>query len=220
MAQVIGQEMEMEVAGSEVVGAETQVTDTADEAKSTATKRDPLAKYKELSADNQTLVDEIVADVIGKIGGADNIDLALLLGVLDKLNAEKKTAREADKAKAKERKEEAKQKAIIQKEYAANVVKVDDTIDYYFSSKKVRVLGVKVEKVTTSSARIDITKDTLVEYKGKEMKAGELPASAGFTLGMKSAPLGKIENLRRKGEVISLVAEETEETEETEEAKA
>ena len=43
------------------------------------------------------------------------------------------------------------------------------------------------------------------------MKAGDLPASAGFVLGTKSAPLGKIENLTRNGESISLEASEVEE---------
>lgn len=88
MAQVIGNEMVVE----EVVEsqADAQVVETpADEPAKETTKRDPLAKYKELSEENQATVDEIVADVIGKIGGEDNIDLAMLLGILDKLNAEK-----------------------------------------------------------------------------------------------------------------------------------
>ena len=101
MAQVIGNEMVVE----EVVEsqADAQVVETpADEPAKETTKRDPLAKYKELSEENQATVDEIVADVIGKIGGEDNIDLAMLLGILDKLNAEKKSAREVEKQKEKD----------------------------------------------------------------------------------------------------------------------
>ena len=201
MAQKIGVENELDM---EVEGAATVEAPKTEE--KATTKRDPLAKYKELDADGQVQVDEIVGDVIAKITTDGEINLPMLLGILDKLNAEKKSAKEVEKQHAKERKEEAKQKAIVQKDYAAKIVKEGDLIDYYFSSKKVRVVGIKVEKVTAASARIDINKDTLVIYKGQEMKAGDLPAASGFTLGMKSAPLGKIENLTRNGEKISLEA--------------
>ena len=206
-------DMEVEVAAAQTTEAPAEATSDAPatEAEVTSTKRDPLAKYKELSEDRQSEVDSIVGDVIAKIGGEGNIDLAMLLGILDKLNAEKKSAREVEKQKEKERKEELKQKAVVQKAIAANIVKENDHLDYYFSSKKVRVLDVKVTKVTAASARIDVNKDTRVLYKGKEMKAGDLPASAGFVLGTKSAPLGKIENLTRNGVSVSLEAPATEE---------
>jgi hypothetical protein len=205
-------DMEIEVAAAQTTEAPAEVTSDAPATEeTTSTKRDPLAKYNELSKEKQETVDEIVADVIGKIGGEGNIELAMLLGILDKLNAEKKSAREVEKQKEKERKEELKQKAVVQKAIAANIVKENDHLDYYFSSKKVRVLDVKVTKVTAASARIDVNKDTRVLYKGKEMKAGDLPASAGFVLGTKSAPLGKIENLTRNGVAISLDTPATEE---------
>lgn len=204
-------DLDMEVAAQTTEAPAEVTSDAPATEETTSTKRDPLAKYNELSKEKQETVDEIVVDVIGKIGGEGNIDLAMLLGILDKLNAEKKSAREVEKQKEKERKEELKQKAVVQKAIAANIVKENDHLDYYFSSKKVRVLDVKVTKVTAASARIDVNKDTRVLYKGKEMKAGDLPASAGFVLGTKSAPLGKIENLTRNGVSVSLETPATEE---------
>lgn len=210
----IGNEMDldMEVAAAQTTEAPAEVTSDAPATEeTTSTKRDPFAKYKELDADGQAQVDEIVGEVIAKITTDGEINLPMLLGILDKLNAEKKSAKEVEKQHANERKAELKQKAIVQKAIAANIVKENDHLDYYFSSKKVRVLDVKVTKVTAASARIDVNKDTRVLYKGKEMKAGDLPASAGFVLGTKSAPLGKIENLTRNGESVSLEAPATEE---------
>ena len=162
--------------------AETPVAETT-------TKRDPLAKYNELSADNQELVDSIVDGVLEQLGGADNINLALLLGVLDKLNAEKKTAREADKAREKERKAIAKENAVTNGEKIKNKIKEGDKIDYFMSTAKVTILQATVIKVTDKSARIDVTADSLVLYKGKEMKAGEV---SGLKLGKKSVAFGKI----------------------------
>ena len=199
MAQVIGNEMD-EVVESQVT--ESQVAETpAEETPKESTKRDPLAKYNELSAEKQETVDSIVADVIAKVGG-DDIDLPMLLGVLDKLNAEKKSAREADKQKEKERKAAAKDaQAILGKKIAdEKLVKEGDALDYYMSTAKVTILQAKVIKVTEKSARIEVTADSLVLFKGKEMKAGDV---AGLKLGKKSVPFGKIQNLTRNGTAIS-----------------
>ena len=195
----VAQVVDSQVADSQV--AEPQVADSA-ETKET-TKRDPLAKYNELTADRQATVDSIVSDVIGKIGGVDNIDLPMLLGILDKLNAEKKSAKEADKAKEKERKEAAKQVAEAQGELIKDKVQVNDCIDYYMSTAKVTILQAKVVKVTDKSARIEVTKDSLVLYKGKQMKAGDV---SGLKLGMKSAAFAKITNLTRGGKAVELAA--------------
>jgi ABC-type lipoprotein release transport system permease subunit len=126
----------------------------------------------------------------------------MLLGVLDKLNAEKKSAREADKQKEKERKAAAKDaQAILGKKIAdEKLVKEGDALDYYMSTAKVTILQAKVIKVTEKSARIEVTADSLVLFKGKEMKAGEV---AGLKLGKKSVPFGKIQNLTRNGTAIS-----------------
>lgn len=172
---------------------------TAEKAKAT---RNPLAKYNELDADRQAVVDSIVSDVIAKIGG-DDIDLALLLGVLDKLNAEKKTAKEADKAKEKERKAAAKEIAEANGVIIKDKVQVGDTIDYFMSTSKVTILQAKVIKVTEKSARIDVTADSLVLFKGKEMKAGDV---SGLKLGMKSVAFAKISNLSRNGQAVELAA--------------
>jgi hypothetical protein len=193
-----------EIMGNEVM--ENEVVETP--AKET-TKRDPLAKYKELSGDNQAIVDEIVADVIGKIGGEDNIDLAMLLGILDKLNAEKKSAREAEKQKEKERKAAAKDAQVVLAKRIADekLVKELDKIDYYMSTSKVTIVQAEVIKVTDKSARIDVTADSKVIYKGKEMTAQEaIMAGAGLKLGKKSVAFGKIANLTRNGEAIDLAA--------------
>jgi len=195
MAQVIGNE----IAESQEV--EAQVAETpAEEVKETV-KRDPLAKYKELSEENQATVDEIVADVIAKIGG-DDIDLPMLLGILDKLNAEKKSAREVEKQKEKERKAAAKDaQTILGKKIAdEKLVKEGDKLDYFMSTTKVTILQATVIKVTDKSARIEVTADSLVLYKGKTIKAGEV---AGLKLGKKSVPFGKIQNLTRDGTAIS-----------------
>lgn len=197
-----------EVVESQVVeSAESQVTEetvaeTPAEEKTT-TKRDPLAKYNELTADRQATVDSIVAEVIGKIGGADDIDLPMLLGILDKLNAEKKTAKEADKAKEKERKAAAKEIAEANGEIIKDKVQVGDTIDYFMSTSKVTILQAKVVKVTEKSARIEVTADSLVLFKGKEMKAGDV---SGLKLGMKSVAFAKISNLSRNGQAVELAA--------------
>ena len=205
MAQVI--ENENEVVESQ---ADAQVVETpADESAKETTKRDPLAKYKELSEENQATVDEIVADVIGKIGGEDNIDVSMLLGILDKLNAEKKTAREVEKQKEKERKAAAKDaQVVLAKKIADNkLVKELDKIDYFMSTSKVTIIQAEVIKVTDKSARIDVTSDSKVLYKGKEMTAKEaIMAGAGLKLGKKSVAFGKIANLTRNGELIDLAA--------------
>ena len=208
MAQVIENEMVVE----EVVEsqADAQVVETpADEPAKETVKRDPLAKYNELSEENQATVDEIVADVIGKIGGEDNIDVSMLLGILDKLNAEKKTAREVEKQKEKERKAAAKDaQVVLAKKIADNkLVKELDKIDYFMSTSKVTILQAEVIKVTDKSARIDVTSDSKVLYKGKEMTAKEaIMAGAGLKLGKKSVAFGKIANLTRNGELIDLAA--------------
>lgn len=208
MAQVIGNEMVVE----EVVEsqADAQVVETpADEPAKETTKRDPLAKYKELSEENQATVDEIVADVIGKIGGEDNIDLAMLLGILDKLNAEKKSAREAEKQKEKERKAAAKDAQVVLAKKIADekLVKELDKIDYFMSTSKVTIVQAEVIKVTEKSARIDVVAASKVIYKGKEMTAQEaIMAGAGLKLGKKSVPFGKMTNLTRNGEAINLAA--------------
>lgn len=208
MAQVIGNEMVVE----EVVEsqADAQVVETpADEPAKETTKRDPLAKYKELSEENQATVDEIVADVIGKIGGEDNIDLAMLLGILDKLNAEKKSAREVEKQKEKERKVAAKDAQVVLAKKIADekLVKELDKIDYFMSTSKVTIIQAEVIKVTNKSARIDVVATSKVIYKGKEMTAQEaIMAGAGLKLGKKSVPFGKMTNLTRNGEAINLAA--------------
>lgn len=208
MAQVIGNEMVIE----EVVEsqADAQVVETpADEPVKETTKRDPLAKYKELSEENQAAVDEIVADVIGKIGGEDNIDLAMLLGILDKLNAEKKSAREVEKQKEKERKAAAKDAQVVLAKKIADekLVKELDKIDYFMSTSKVTIVQAEVIKVTDKSARIDVVATSKVIYKGKEMTAQEaIMAGAGLKLGKKSVPFGKMTNLTRNGETINLAA--------------
>lgn len=199
MAQVIGNEMVVE-----------EVVETpADEPAKETTKRDPLAKYNELSEENQATVDEIVANVIDKIGGEDNIDLAMLLGILDKLNAEKKSAREVEKQKEKERKAAAKDAQVVLAKKIADekLVKELDKIDYFMSTSKVTILQAEVIKVTDKSARIDVTSDSKVLYKGKEMTAQEaITAGAGLKLGKKSVAFGKIANLTRNGEAINLAA--------------
>ena len=208
MAQVIGNEMVVE----EVVEsqADAQVVETpADEPAKETTKRDPLAKYKELSEENQATVDEIVADVIGKIGGEDNIDLAMLLGILDKLNAEKKSAREVEKQKEKERKAAAKDAQVVLAKKIADekLVKELDKIDYFMSTSKVTIIQAEVIKVTDKSARIDVVATSKVIYKGKEMTAQEaIMAGAGLKLGKQSLPFGKMTNLTRNGEAINLAA--------------
>ena len=208
MAQVIGNETVVE----EVVEsqADAQVVETpADEPAKETTKRDPLAKYKELSEENQATVDEIVADVIGKIGGEDNIDLAMLLGILDKLNAEKKYAREVEKQKEKERKAAAKDAQVVLAKKIADekLVKELDKIDYFMSTSKVTIVQAEVIKVTDKSARIDVVATSKVIYKGKEMTAQEaIMAGAGLKLGKKSVPFGKMTNLTRNGEAINLAA--------------
>ena len=208
MAQVIGNEMVVE----EVVEsqADAQVVETpADEPAKETTKRDLLAKYKELSEENQATVDEIVADVIGKIGGEDNIDLAMLLGILDKLNAEKKSAREVEKQKEKERKAAAKDAQVVLAKKIADekLVKELDKIDYFMSTSKVTIIQAEVIKVTDKSARIDVVATSKVIYKGKEMTAQEaIMAGAGLKLGKKSVPFGKMTNLTRNGEAINLAA--------------
>ena len=208
MAQVIGNEMVVE----EVVEsqADAQVVETpADEPVKETTKRDPLAKYNELSEENQTTVDEIVADVIGKIGGEDNIDLAMLLGILDKLNAEKKSAREAEKQKEKERKAAAKDAQVVLAKKIADekLVKELDKIDYFMSTSKVTIVQAEVIKVTDKSARIDVVATSKVIYKGKEMTAQEaIMAGAGLKLGKKSVLFRKMTNLTRNGEAMNLAA--------------
>lgn len=206
MAQVIGnevaesQEVESQVAESQ--DAESQDAETpAEETPKESTKRDPLAKYNELSAEKQETVDSIVADVIAKVGG-DDIDLPMLLGILDKLNAEKKSAREVEKQKEKERKAAATdaQKILGKKIADKKLVKEGDKLDYFMSTTKVTILQATVIKVTDKSARIEVTADSLVLFKGKEMKAGEV---AGLKLGKKSVPFGKIQNLTRNNTVIS-----------------
>jgi ABC-type lipoprotein release transport system permease subunit len=212
MAQVIGNEMVEEVVESQA-DAQVQATETPADAPAETpketTKRDPLAKYKELSEENQATVDEIVADVIGKIGGEDNIDLAMLLGILDKLNAEKKTAREVEKQKEKERKAAAKDAQVVLAKKIADekLVKELDKIDYFMSTSKVTILQAEVIKVTDKSARIDVVATSKVLYKGKEMTAQEaIMAGAGLKLGKKSVAFGKIANLTRNGEAIDLAA--------------
>ena len=167
-----------------------------------------MAKYKELSEEAQASVDEIVAGVIGSISDGDGVKLDMLLGILDKLNAEKKSAREAEKAKEKERKEKAKdeQKILAQKIADEKIIKEGDKLDYYMSTSKVTILQATVIKVTDKSARIDVTADSLVLFKGKEVKASEV---AGFKLGKKSVPFGKVQNLTRNGVAVALTSNET-----------
>ena len=206
MAQI----MENEVVESQVADCvQAQVADeTPAETPSATTKRDPLAKYKELSEEAQASVDEIVAGVIGSISDDDGVKLDMLLGILDKLNAEKKSAREAEKAKEKERKEKAKdeQKILAQKIADEKIIKEGDKLDYYMSTSKVTILQATVIKVTDKSARIDVTADSLVLFKGKEVKASEV---AGFKLGKKSVPFGKVQNLTRNGVAVALTSNET-----------
>lgn len=192
-----------EVAESQVVeSVESQVTEETPATEEKA-KRDPLAKYNELTADRQETVDSIVADVISKIGGADDIDLPMLLGILDKLNAEKKTAKEADKAKEKERKAAAKEVAEANGLLIKDKVQVGDSIDYFMSTSKVTIVQTKVVKVTEKSARIEVTADSIVLYKGQQMKAGDV---SGLKLGMKSVAFAKISNLTRNGQAVELAA--------------
>lgn len=152
--------------------------------------KDPLKKYNELSDDDKTTVDGIVASVLAQIGG-ENIKLDLLLGVLDKLNAEKKSAREVEKQRKKEAKEEAKQLAEAQAQQIKAGIKEGDKINYYMSTSKVEIVQAEVIKVTEKSARIEVTADSVVIFKGKEMRAGEV---AGLKLGKKSVAFAKVKN--------------------------
>lgn len=201
---ILGQVADSEVVDSQIEGAEVAVEESDNVAEEkTVAKRDPLAKYNELSTDAQTSVDDIVKDVIAKIGGADNINLSMLLGILDKLNAEKKSAKEADKQNAKERKEAEKEMQKAQGEIIKDKVQVKDTIDYAMATYKCTILQASVIKVTDKSVRIEVTADTKVLYKGNEMTAGNVPGLRD-KLGAKSVAFGKIKNLTRDGVAISL----------------
>lgn len=169
----------------------------------TTAKRDPLARFKELTEDNQDKVQKIVDSVIEDVGGEGNVDLALLLAVLEKLNIEKKAARQAEKDNAVVRREAEKLNAGKKKDYVKSILKDTDNIDYYMATSKVTFVGIKVEKITDASARINVKEDTKVLYKGKIMTVADVNANGGaVSLGMKSAQLGKI--LKINGEDVVL----------------
>lgn len=181
---------------SDAIGAITipasEIEDSEDS--ETVCKRDPLAKYNELTEDRKDVVDGIVSSVLEKITTDGNVQLDLLLGVLDRLNAEKKSAKEAEKALEKERKEaekaEAEKRAVELKEK----IKPGDKIDYTMATNKVTIVQATVVKVTDKSARIDVNADSTVIFKGKTMKAGDLPSGI-LKLGMKSVAFAKVRNL-------------------------
>lgn len=175
----------------------------------TTAKRDPLARFKELTEDNQDKVQKIVDSVIEDVGGEGNVDLALLLAVLEKLNIEKKAARQAEKDNAVVRREAEKLNAGKKKDYVKSILKDTDNIDYYMATSKVTFVGIKVEKITDASARINVKEDTKVLYKGKIMTVADVNANGGaVSLGMKSAQLGKI--LKINGEDVVLPTAEVE----------
>ncbi len=165
------------------------VASVASVASAETVKRDPLSQYKNLSSAEQNAVDTIVSGVLDQIGGANNIDLNLLLGILDKLNAEKKTARENAKSKEKEQKEARKAMAEAKGEQLKNTVNPGDTITYFAATAKV-TFTTKVMKVTDKCVRIEIDADTsCIDKTGKVMKAGDIPT---LKLGMKSVAFSKI----------------------------
>lgn len=169
----------------------------------TTAKRDPLARFKELTEDNQDKVQKIVDSVIEDVGGEGNVDLALLLAVLEKLNIEKKAARQAEKDNAVVRREAEKLNAGKKKDYVKSILKDTDNIDYYMATSKVTFVGIKVEKITDASARINVKEDTKVLYKGKIMTVADVNANGGaVSLGMKSAQLGKILKINGKDVVL------------------
>lgn len=192
-----GIDLEDEVANASVVTDE--VAEGAEEVVTEKPKRDPLAKYNALNPENKASVDEIVASVTDALGGADNVDLDRLLGVLDKLNALKKEVRTTQKEQEKERKEIAKAEAeaFTKKVGKLSVsgklpVKADDTIDYYMATAKVQIIGAKVLKITEKSVRVDVTADTKVIWKGQETTAGNV---SGLKLGAKSVAFAKVQKV-------------------------
>lgn len=151
--------------------------------------RDPLAKFNELSADQQELVQGVVDDVVGQIGGED-VNLALLLGVLDKLNALKKTAREIAKENEKKEKEIAKEQAVARGNKLKSHLTVGDRISYFMATNKITIKDVVITKITEKSARIEVTADTTcIDKDGNEILASDIPT---LKLGMKSVAFGKI----------------------------
>lgn len=192
---------------SQVIGNE--VVENVAEVESETVKRSPLNNYEGLSAENQAIVDEIVENVLDKISFAGSPDLYMLLGILDKLNAEKKTAREVEKQKEKERKAAAKdaQLVLAKKISEEKLVRELDKVDCFMSTAKVTILQAEVIKVTEKSARIDVTADSEVFYKNRKMTAQEaILAGASLKLGKKSIAFGRISNLTRNGVAINLAA--------------
>lgn len=192
----------------DIFGTEEKEVQASVETTETTAKRDPLARFKELTEDNQDKVQGIVDAVIEGVGGEGNVDLPLLLAVLEKLNVEKKAAREAEKANAKIKKEAQKANAVKLKDYVKSILKDTDNIDYYMSTSKVTFVNIKVEKITDSCARINVKEDTKCLYKGKLTTVADVNANGGaVSLGVKSAQLGKILKINGK-EVVLPTAED------------
>lgn len=148
------------------------------ETKATAKKtRDPLAKFNELSESDQSLVQNIVDDVIGKIGGVDELNLSLLLGTLDKLNALKKTAKEIDAKKQKEAKIAQKQlEAARGDKVKEHLIANKSHVDYTAKSAGVVFENVEVIKITEKRFHVQITPNTACRNikTGKSMLAKDL----------------------------------------------
>lgn len=164
----------------------------------TKTKRDPLTKYKELSSEQQEVVDGLVNEVVEKLGGADDINLALLLGLLDKLNEQKKSAREIEKVKAKKQKEIEKAKLATLGDDLKPLLSVGDVITYYAATLKV-TFEAKIAKITEKGVRVEIALDTKTTLKNGEVTTAK--TLAGLNPGMKSVAFGKIKTVNGQASV-------------------
>lgn len=177
---------EVDAPSADIVDASTEEAPKA----KVVVHRDPFAKYKALPEEEQKSVDEIAELAISALKGDDGaVDLPKLLALIEKLTAEKKSAKEAAEAKAKEQKKANEQIAVARGAKLRSHVKEKDTISWHMSTLGVTILNASVIKCTEKSARAEVTDNTDVLFKGKTIKASEVP---GLKVGAKSVPFAKI----------------------------
>lgn len=98
--------------------------------------------YEQLNADDQNEIDQTVASVIDQFSDENpdthekTVNLPKLLAMLERLNAEKKSAKEAAETKAKEEKEANKASAELAGVELAKGVEVGDFITFKMNSKE------------------------------------------------------------------------------------
>ena len=139
-------------------------------------RRDPMANYNMLSAEQQKVIDDAAKMVFDALGG-EKVELRMVLGFAEAMNPVMKIARNNSGECQKKLFGAGSAKTLDDDASAkiAKYIRVGDKISYLLKSKGIVFENVRVNKVSDKRLHVEITEETQAIYAGERVSACQLP---------------------------------------------